>query len=188
MAVQRRVAAKDKPEKSEELQPEDSGSQPKPAAAPTQQGDAAPGALQPRVALNIGLHSLLMLVVPLGLFFASSYGLLDRESALGACMAPRRRAGARAIPVAIGAAARGPRAPSSAARRPPRACPPRRQPRRAGRRPRPPSPSPAVYAKTFGIPREENKTLIGAVLAVLGVNAVGAGAAGAALHGERGGA
>lgn len=31
---------------------------------------------------------------------------------------------------------------------------------------------PAVYAKTFGIPREENKTLIGAVLAVLGVNAV----------------
>jgi phosphate/sulfate permease len=29
-----------------------------------------------------------------------------------------------------------------------------------------------VYARTFGIPRSENKTLIGAVLAVLGVNAV----------------
>ena len=30
----------------------------------------------------------------------------------------------------------------------------------------------AVYARTFGIPRGENKTLIGAVLAVLGVNVV----------------
>lgn len=29
-----------------------------------------------------------------------------------------------------------------------------------------------MYARTFGIPRSENKTLIGAVLAVLGVNAV----------------
>ncbi len=30
----------------------------------------------------------------------------------------------------------------------------------------------AVYARTFGIPREDNKTTIGAVLAVLGVNVV----------------
>jgi hypothetical protein len=35
-------------------------------------------AVAPRVALNIGVHSLLMLALPLGLFFASSSGLLDR--------------------------------------------------------------------------------------------------------------
>lgn len=108
MAVQRRAVAKEKPEDQPDAQQEEKET-PK-DARPTASGataSLAASAIQPRVAINIGLHSVLMLVLPLGLFFASSYGLLD-----------------------------------------------------------------PVYAKTFGIPREENKTLIGAVLAVLGVNAV----------------
>lgn len=81
MAVQRRVAAKDKTADQPELQEDEAA--PSTAAPAVAAASAAPssaaGSIQPRVAINIGLHSLLMLVLPLGLFFASSYGLLDRE-------------------------------------------------------------------------------------------------------------
>ncbi|KAI8468673.1 MAG: hypothetical protein J3K34DRAFT_426560 [Monoraphidium minutum] len=108
MAVQRRGATKDTVKDQPEPQESDQApSAPSPHAAPAAAARAGAPAVSPRVALNIGVHSLLMLILPLGLFFASSSGLLD-----------------------------------------------------------------PVYARTFGIPRGENKTLIGAVLAVLGVNVV----------------
>jgi hypothetical protein len=33
----------------------------------------------PKVAYNIGLHSVLMVVLPFAVFFASAYGYLDRK-------------------------------------------------------------------------------------------------------------
>jgi hypothetical protein len=114
MATQRRVAsakAKDSTREDEEKRPEPSEAAP--AAAQTQQPSGAP-AILPSAALNIGAHSVLMLVVPLGLFFASSYGLLDRK---------RGPAGGwrRAVPREAGrgrAASRAPPAPPQPKRAP----------------------------------------------------------------------
>ena len=93
MAVQRRGAAqdtaKDEPDPQEaRVAPQQ---QPTPAGVP---------AVAPRVAINIGVHSLLMLVLPLGLFFASSSGLLDRECRSHPCCVPDHAADWRRQPAA----------------------------------------------------------------------------------------
>jgi hypothetical protein len=82
MAVQRRGAAKDQSEQL--ISQQDDNAPPREASGASGATAAAPpafAAVQPRVAINIAVHSLLMLVLPLSLFFASYSGLLDRESA-----------------------------------------------------------------------------------------------------------
>eukprot|EP00877_Chromochloris_zofingiensis_P006194 jgi/Chrzof1/1828/Cz10g22200.t1 len=79
-------------------------SQPEQTAQPAPQPKTTPLA---RASYNIAIHSLLMILIPFGLFFLSAYSFLD-----------------------------------------------------------------PVYKVTIGVPKQENKTLIGGVLAVLGVQVV----------------